>query len=66
MSARTAHALTGAAPHHAGASPWRSPTPRRRRRGAAAQHSVVGFDLLAGHGQPELVQTAERIVARWG
>jgi len=42
---------------------------RARRRGcggAAAQHGVVGFDALGGHGQPETVQTAERIEAGWG
>ena len=46
--------------------PGAARTRRRRCRGAAAQHSVVGFDVLGGHGQPETVQTAERIEARWG
>lgn len=46
--------------------PGAARTRKRRCRGAATQHSVVGFDMLGGHGQPETVQTAERIEARWG
>ena len=46
--------------------PGAARTRKRRCRGAAAQHSVVGFDVLGGHGQPETVQTAERIEAGWG
>ena len=34
--------------------------------GQQPQHSVVGFDALGGHGEPETVQTAERIEAGWG
>lgn len=46
--------------------PGAARTRKRRCRGAATQHSVVGFDVLGGHGQPETVQTAERIEAGWG
>ena len=46
--------------------PGAARTRKRRCRGTATQHSVVGFDALGGHGQPETVQTAERIKARWG
>ena len=46
--------------------PGAARTRRRWCRGAAAQHSVVGFDALGGHGQPETVQTAERIKAGRG
>ena len=46
--------------------PGAARTRKRRCRGAATQHSVVGFDALGGHGQPETVQTAERIEAGWG
>lgn len=34
--------------------------------GAAAQHGVVRFDPLGGHGQPGTVRTAEPIEAGWG
>lgn len=46
--------------------PGAARTRKRRCRGAATQHSVVGFDALGGHGQPETVQRAERIEAGWG
>ena len=48
------------------ARPGAARTRRWRCGGAAAQHCVVGFDALGGHGQPETVQTAERIEAGWG
>ena len=46
--------------------PGAARTRKRRCRGAATQHSVVGFDTLGSHGQPETAQTAERIEAGWG
>ena len=48
------------------ARPGAARTRRWRCGGAAAQHCVVGFDALGGHGQPETVQPAERIEAGWG
>jgi len=56
------------AQHRIVADPWprATRTGGRRGRGPAAQQGVVGLDPLGGHGQPETVQTAERIEAGWG
>ena len=52
--------LDEAWPEHPGQSPGAA------HRGAAAQHGVIWFDPLGGHGQPETIQTAEPIEAGWG